>query len=222
MLNILISETDSLFQSGLQYFFMDFFWRNFNDCIHFDYEMTPHNVSTADIIVLSLCQGETLTCFPELQSRQKGIVIGWVDDEQRSTASQSCYQDIIFISRRASLDMIGETVWCAWRKAQLKGHVLQKTSCFDCEHKILSPQQIRIVMNLYKGLSVMQTADALQIGYKTVFAHKYMIMQKFNLRSDYELIALLNRMVKKNGTPNIFRDSARQGFQDRPCFEAFI
>ena len=55
---------------------MDFFWRNFNDCIHFDYEMTPHNVSTADIIVLSLCQGETLTCFPELQSRQKGIVIG--------------------------------------------------------------------------------------------------------------------------------------------------
>jgi len=45
-------------------------------------------------------------------------------------------------------------------------------------------------------------------------------MQKFNLRSDYELIALLNRMVKKNGTPNIFRDSVRQGFQDRPCLEA--
>ena len=116
--------------------------------------------------------------------------------------------------------MIGETVGCAWRKTQLKGHVLQKTSCFDCEHKILSPQQIRIIMNLYKGLSVMQTADALQIGYKTVFAHKYMIMQKFNLRSDYELIALLNRMVKKNGTPNIFRDSVRQGLQDRPCLEA--
>ena len=75
-------------------------------------------------------------------------------------------------------------------------------------------------MNLYKGLSVMQTADALQIGYKTVFAHKYMIMQKFNLRSDYELIALLNRMVKKNATPNIFRDSVRQGLQGRPCLEA--
>lgn len=112
--------------------------------------------------------GRNPDLFSGITVTAKGIVIGWIDDEQRSTASQSCYQDIIFISRRASLDMIGETVWCAWRKTQLKGHVLQKTSCFDCEHKILSPQQIRIVMNLYKGLSVMQTADALQIGYKTV------------------------------------------------------
>lgn len=83
MLNILIQETDLFFQAGLQSFFDDFFKHNFHRSITFHLALTNENVSQADIIVLSLCQGETLTCFPELLARQKGIVIGLVDDELR-------------------------------------------------------------------------------------------------------------------------------------------
>lgn len=73
MLNILIQETDLFFQAGLQYFFEDFFEHNFHRTIHFNAGLTEDNVIQADIIVLSLCQGETLTCFPELQVREKGL-----------------------------------------------------------------------------------------------------------------------------------------------------
>ncbi len=52
----------------------------------------------------------------------------------------------------------------------------------------------------------MQTAQALEMSQKTVFTHKYMLMQKFNLRSDYELIVLLRRLMEKKSRPNLLRD----------------
>ncbi|MGM1297125.1 LuxR C-terminal-related transcriptional regulator, partial [Enterobacter hormaechei] len=67
-------------------------------------------------------------------------------------------------------------------------------------------QQIRILVNFYRGLSVVQTAQALEMSEKTVFTHKYMMMQKFNLRSDYELIVLLRRLMEKKSRPNLLRD----------------
>jgi hypothetical protein len=34
-----------------------------------------------------------------------------------------------------------------------------------------------------------------------VYAHKYMVMSKFNLRNDYELMLLLNKLTKNNDWP---------------------
>ena len=53
---------------------------------------------------------------------------------------------------------------------------------------------------------MVQTANALKMSEKTVFTHKYMMMQKFNLRSDYELIVLLRRLMEKKSRPNLLRD----------------
>ena len=206
MLNILIQETDLFFQAGLQYFFEDFFEHNFHRPIRFNAGLTEGNVIQADIIVLSLCQGETLICFPELQAREKGIVIGLVDDEHRFSALPSCFQDIIFLSRRASLDRISGALFLALFRTQLPGYTWNKKSCFECQHKVLSPQQIRIMVNFYQGHSVVQTANILKMSDKTVFTHKYMMMQKFNLRSDYELIVLLRRLMEKKSRPNLLRD----------------
>ncbi|RJL04703.1 LuxR C-terminal-related transcriptional regulator [Enterobacter chuandaensis] len=206
MLNILIKETDSFFRDGLQRFLGEFFFHNFRHQLHFEVELTPENVSAADIIFLSLCQGETLTCYPELQARKKGIVIGLVDDEQRFSAFPSCFQDMIFISRRASLDRISEALFIAWYRTQLPGYRWKNKSCYECQHKILSPQQIRVMVNFYRGLSVGQIANKLNTSDKTIFTHKYLLMQKFDLRSDFELMALIHRMVEKNAHPNRLRD----------------
>lgn len=206
MLNILIKETDSFFRDGLQRFLGEFFLHNFRHQLHFEVELTPENVSAADIIFLSLCQGETLTCYPELQARKKGIVIGLVDDEQRFSAFPSCFQDMIFISRRASLDRISEALFIAWYRTQLPDYRWKNKSCYECQHKILSPQQVRVMVNFYRGLSVGQIANKLNTSDKTIFTHKYLLMQKFDLRSDYELMALIHRMVEKNTHPNRLRD----------------
>ncbi|EPG2868344.1 helix-turn-helix domain-containing protein [Klebsiella pneumoniae] len=77
-------------------------------------------------------------------------------------------------------------------------------SCCDCQPTRLSPQQIRIMTCLYEGMSVQQIADELMISEKTVYAHKYMVMRKFNLRNDYELMLLLNKLTKNCAWPGGF------------------
>lgn len=206
MLKILIKEPDAFFRNGLQYFLVDFFRHNFRHQIHFGAELTHDSIASADIIILALCPGEALTCIPELKARRKGIVMGLVDDERRFSAFSSCFQDIIFISRRAPLGQISEMLFIAWYRTQLPGFRWQHKGCFECQHKILSPQQTRVMVNLYRGLSVGQIADVLRTSDKTIFTHKYLLMQKFDLRSDYELMALIHRMVEKNAYPNTLRD----------------
>jgi DNA-binding NarL/FixJ family response regulator len=154
--------------------------------------------------VLSLCQGEYFTCFPELQARQQGIIIGIVEGDSGIKALPSCYQDIIFISRRAPLSQLRLALFSAWRVTPLNKYRRPSISCFECQQKTLSPQQVRIMIGLYKGLSVTDIAKELCISEKTVFTHKYMLMHKFHLRSDYELIKLLNRIAEKNNWANIF------------------
>lgn len=206
MLNILIKETDLFFRDGLQRFLVDFFTHNFRHSLHFDVELSHEHVSAADIIFLALCQGETLTCYPELLARKKGIVVGLVEDEHRFSACPSCYQDMIFLSRRTSLDRMTETLFIAWYRTQLPSFRWKNKSCDECQHKILTLQQIRVMVHFYRGLSVGQIADKLNTSDKTIFTHKYLLMQKFDLRSDFELMALIHRMVEKNTCPNRLRD----------------
>ena len=60
----------------------------------------------------------------------------------------------------------------------------------------------------------MEIAHELNISDKTVFSHKYMLMQKFDLRNDYELIVLLNRLAEKNSAPNFFSGLSNHGYQE--------
>ena len=60
------------------------------------------------------------------------------------------------------------------------------------------------MVSFYKGLSVIETAHESNISDKTVFTHKYMMMQKFYLRTDCELIMLLNRLAEKDRSPHLF------------------
>ena len=61
----------------------------------------------------------------------------------------------------------------------------------------------------------MQTAQTLEMSQKTVFTHKYMLMQKFNLRSDYELIVLLRRLMEKKSRPNLLRDYLENNYAEQ-------
>ncbi|HDT6543684.1 TPA: helix-turn-helix transcriptional regulator [Kluyvera ascorbata] len=202
MINIVIKDSDVLFQRGLTWFFSDFF-SNEQMKIEFNYSLTSESVKVADIIVLSLCPGECFICLPELQLRKKGIVIGFIDDETRVSAQRSCFQDIIFIPRRAPVTQVRTAFNTAWRRVQHEGYRQSSVSCFDCRQQTLTAQQLRIMLGLYKGMSVMQIAGELVISDKTVFTHKYRAMRKFNLRSDYELMRLLDEMGNRNDWQNM-------------------
>lgn len=199
MVKILIKETDLMFRQGMEYYLSDFFWRRFRLKAEFITDYTSENISVADVIVLSMCNGERYTCFPELRARRRGIIIGVVDEKDHRR-SPTCFEDIVYITRRGCLSEITHQLYIAWHKWLVSDVFPQHTSCLGCKHYTLSLQQRDILEKYYKGSSVHHIARMMNVSYKTVTAHKYIVMRKFGLKNDCELFKLLGRLKERSKT----------------------
>lgn len=200
MLKILINESDLMFRNGMTYFLSDLFKKRFGQDSDFITDYTADNIAIADVIILSLCKGERYTCFPELRARRKGIIIGLVDEYDNSSKSPSCFADIIYIMRRASLNEITWKLTVAWQNLLTSKSFSQPLSCFGCNHLRLTHQQEEVMSEFYRGCTVKQVAKNMNINYKTVTAHKYLVMHKFNLKSDCDLLRFIDMLREKNIT----------------------
>lgn len=200
MFKILIHESDLMFLSGMQYFLSDYFKTMLGKEPEFLTDYTADNIAIADVIILSLCKGERYTCFPELRVRRKGIIIGLVDEEDKSSRSPSCFADIVYIMRRASIKEITWKLTVAWQKSLMNNGFSRHKSCLGCHHLTLTQQQEEIITGLYQGRSVKEVATKMNINYKTVTAHKYIVMRKFSLKSDYDLLRFIDRLRDKSIT----------------------
>lgn len=187
-----------MFRQGMQYFINDFFWRYFQRQATFSYEYTEKNIAEADVIILSMCKGERYTCFPELRARRMGIIIGLVDNNEEHKKSPSCFEDIIYITRRESLGDFARKLYIAWHKWIKTDVFPQYQSCLGCRRRKLSLQQRNIMVGLYHGNSIKEVAEILNISYKTVAAHKYVVMRNYCLRNDYDLFRFLDMMHEKS------------------------
>ena len=208
MLNVLINDSDALYYRGLALFIAQTFHEALDVNINILPEFTRENVGQADIVVLSLCQSECFTCFPELQIRQKGILFGLTDEKDPQIYGRlpRCFQGIALMSRRAPLYEMRQRILAEWHKKALVKSQVYPRSCIGCREKQFSPQQNRIMARILLGKSVPQIASEMRISDKTVYTHKYIAMRKFNLRNDYELVRFLNRLVVKNTQFNFLRD----------------
>ena len=201
MINILIKESDALFMLGMQSFLNTVFLARFNARVNFKTEFTPDNISSADVIVLSLSRGERYTCFPELQGRTKGIIVGLVDEYQKPELSPSCFVDIIYIKRNSALIDIAETLCLAWRKWQKSKVFEGYSTCLWCKRRQMSEQQVEIMRRFYEGKPINVISQELGVSPKTIFSHKYLVMQKYNLRNNIELMYFLQMLAQKENSP---------------------
>ena len=200
MLKILINESDVIFHYGMKYFLSEFFWQRFMRMPEFLTDYTHENIANADVIILSLRNGERYTCIPGLQTRRQGIIIGLVDDIDTCKRSPACFEDMIFIQRRESLSSITQKLTIAWKNWLMSETFPCHKTCLGCKHFKLSFQQREIMARLYQGRSVQEVATSLHISYKTVASHKYNVMRKFSLKNDQELFRFLGMLSQKNET----------------------
>lgn len=198
MLKILISDSDLLFRRSIKYFLSDFFCKRFNRHVEFITDYTSENIAKADVIILSLSNGERYICLPELRARRKGIIIGLVDEVDHFTSSPSCFADIVYILRREPLSEITRKLTVAWQKWIVSEKFPGYKSCLGCKHVSLSITQKELITGLYNGHSLQEVATNMNITYKSVTAHKYLIMRKFCLRTDYELFRFLGMLSQKS------------------------
>lgn len=203
MLNVIIKDDDRLFRQGffllLQTLFPD------RD-VTLGAEVNTSTVTEADIIVLTLRSGEAFICHPELLHRKHSIIIGLEDQTTRNHGAllPLCLSDMIFIHRKESTADVGQKIRSGWSSLQGKIPAVAREVqckrllyCYGCPHRRLSPQQHRIAASLYRGSSVDEIARELAVSDKTVFAHKHLIMNKFNLRNNFELLSFLRLLQEQ-------------------------
>lgn len=205
MIRILIKDNDLFFMNGMEFLFKELFEHRFNEIVKYVSEYTPENIALSDVIVLSLCKGERYTCFPELRARTKGIIIGLVNEEDTPEMSPSCFSDIVYITRSSSLDSMTNKIITVWNKWLTSKTFVADTYCLWCKHRQMSEYQFRLLEHFHKGKTINEIASDLGVSSKTIFAHKYLVMHKFNLRTDSDLKGFLDMLAKKVSITMNFR-----------------
>ncbi|MFK3661106.1 helix-turn-helix transcriptional regulator [Scandinavium sp. NPDC088450] len=207
MVNIIIKDEDEIFRLGMEELIREFFATENIQVVNFIYELTEETVAAADIIVVSLCLGEADLCLPELKARGTNVVIGIVDEYPlRKGVVSSCTRTLTFIERNERLNAVREKIAFSWQQFRPVVENKIESNCYTCRHKQLSLRQGQIMALYYQGRTVNQIASELNISDKTFFSHKYLVMNKYNLHSEQELLIFLHRLKEKNTVYNRFRE----------------
>lgn len=196
MIKVLIKDSNSFFEIGIKSFLVEFFGELNEHDVRFISGLNCENVSVSDIIFISMCPGEHLICIPELLARKKSIIFGITDCARtKSGTLPHCYQDIIFIPRNITAHEIKNKLLFALEKAKGNESIITKKPCSLCRRIAISEQQ-RLIMTKYRlGKSIASISREMKISEKTVLSHKYIIMRKFGLNNQLELLKLLHRIL---------------------------
>lgn len=206
MLNIAIDDSDSLYRNGFEIFLEKLFLKEQKGSVQFD-SLNKSNATHVDIIVKSFSAGDEYICQPILKYRSKpGLIIGIYDGDKSPYHHELplCIKNIVFINRAESLNMVYEQVVNAWRYNIETPVFLHCNKCLQCKYRALSPQQLTIAKYLLHGKDNVGIAKSLKLSVKTVSAHKRLMMSKFNLNSDCELLQFLNNLKKHDLPVSLF------------------
>lgn len=154
------------------------------------------NLTKADIIIINVSQWRLYMCQPAYQYRKKGsIMLVFTDQPDKIIPEELpvCYQSLTVIAWTESVKNIRDKITKAWLLAHDENkNGYQPSDCTRCHFSRISLVQLQVMSFLKKGNNVRHTAKFLGLSTKTVYAHKYNVMKKFDIKGDYEFHSFLN------------------------------
>ncbi|MFP2514331.1 helix-turn-helix transcriptional regulator [Buttiauxella agrestis] len=208
MLNIAIDDKDALYRNGMEIFLEEIFLEEQKESVQFNC-LTKTNAIQADIIVKSFVAGAEYICQPMLKYRSKpGMIIGIYSGNKSPYHEKLplCIKNIVFVNRSEPLNTARKQVVQGWKDNIENPEVLPCRKCLKCKYRTLTPQQMTIAKYLLRGNDIIDIAHLLGIHVKTVSAHKRLMMSKFNLSSDCDLLHFLNNLEKHSPPIHLFMD----------------
>ncbi len=201
MISIIIDCKDQLYRQGIELMIANILHLTSSKKLRFSSRLESDAIEQADIIVKYFSAGEKYICQPVfLDRKKKSLMIGLYDggDDQFAFLPQ-CIKDIVFISCNKPLNEVVDLIQNGWQRCQSDDSGAKMPNCLSCRHRTLSAQQVKVASFIHAGINTHLIAEHLNITPKTVCAHKRMIMTKFDLKNDKELITLLG-ILKQNET----------------------
>jgi FixJ family two-component response regulator len=205
-LNVVFEDGNTLYRAGMEWLLTELFGNTEN--LHFSV-MDSSVITQANILVKSFSAGERFLCQPLMKTRQQGcLVIGVYEGGSAPNCGRLplCFSNIIFINRSDSLAKITDLIFRGWQHCLLETQHPAKQNCQMCNHQTLTLQQASVATRFYLGEETHVIARKLKISTKTVSSHKYIIMKKFNVGTDQDLLTLLHLLKNQLIIPNLFRE----------------
>lgn len=206
MLYIAIEDPDFIYRNGMEIFLSELFLDEQDEPVQFN-SLTKINATQVDVIVKNFVAGEEYICQPILKFRSKpGLIIGIVDGDKKPYHDELplCIQNIVFINRSEKLDATRNNVIHAWKESVQNPKSSPCKKCLQCKYRTLTPQQETIAKHMLRGKDIVEIAQIIGINVKTVSAHKRLMMSKFNLNSDCELLQFLSNLKSHNPPVHLF------------------
>lgn len=208
-MKIVIEESDALYRHGMEQLLKKIFASQGNAAIEIE-KLTPTNLLNADIIVKRYDAGIKYICQPLIRKRKANSLIIGVYEGDRDDINSGlplCISNIVFINRRESVVKAKDIIMQGWEECHSRPRSYNHLMCVSCKHRTLTSQQVLVAAHFYRGYSPQKTAEILNINYKTVGAHKRMIMTKFDLETDYDLLNFINILLKNNYASERFKNT---------------
>jgi len=164
--------------------------------VEFLSDFNSENMRKADFILVNFSRWRLFMCQPAYRYRKPGSVLLAFVNHINSIISGElpvCYQSLTLIARSDTVRKVREKITAAWLIANdEETKTFIPTDCMKCHYERISLVQLQVMSFLKKGHSVSQAAKTLGLSVKTIYAHKYNVMRKFDLKGDSDFYSFLN------------------------------
>lgn len=194
MINIIISDDNSMLCYGLEHIFKNMAAPHNMIQFNITRELTIETVSKADLIIKSYSNGEVLICQSIIRERnQHAIIIALTDCNDVASLARrpQCLYNAVFVDKTITPAEF-ETIIRRWCSSVVSSRITRLcVDCSRCNYFSLNGMELKIANFILSGYESRQIAHKIGINIKTVYAHKYNIMKKLGLRSTQDLYKFL-------------------------------
>ncbi|MEZ3501481.1 helix-turn-helix transcriptional regulator [Pantoea sp. KPR_PJ] len=194
VVNLICKDENYYFKSGIAEIIREALLTDVN--VNFLTECDSESLQVADFILMNSSQWRLFMCQPAYRYRKSGSVLLVFMDDVNAISPASlpvCYQSLTAIDRFESVRHVRDKITRAWLAAnEEEAKVFSPSDCSACHINKISLVQLQIVSFLKKGKTIRQIASILGLSVKTIYAHKYNIMRKFDLKGEHEFYLFLN------------------------------
>lgn len=152
------------------------------------YDITPGNIMKSSLIIFSFPLINNLPSFVFLRKHYMAKIICIVTNPGSINMKilPACMNDIILIPKNITLQKFYNIVRNGLND---RDRMISNSDsvCNFCTQRYFSPQQYNILVRMFNGQTVNDIARELMLSKSTVYSHKYNFMNRYKLKTTYEL-----------------------------------
>lgn len=187
MINILINDANIYYEKGLEHGLKQIFDYQFGAPVSFSTELTQQNILNADIVIITLYGGSSLKLLASVKHMR---VIGLVHKSFKISEHifPSCLSYVHLTMQSDSLNIISKLIVNLIKTNNPPSLTKGCERCPIILDNILSKQQQKLIEGIVAGKKMKDLASDLFINVKTAYSHKHLIMKKFKLKNDHDIL----------------------------------